>query len=204
MVVPDYRGHNDSEGAEFTTRALADHWYTRDAIAAYFGLASLEGFDPGRVYMLGHSMGGPITQRTLLVLGDKIRAASIWSGSGERPQGYLLARDLGKSGGNDALDIAKPSLDKLTQELAQLGGEGSYEDLTARKHIGELHVPLLIQHSRGDGSTPANGSMELAARLYLAKREYQLFVYDSDDHLFSGDDFKQAVERDLLWFETHQ
>jgi len=56
VVVPDYRGHNDSEGAEFTSRALADHWYTRDAIAAYFGLASLEGFDPGRVHMLGHSM----------------------------------------------------------------------------------------------------------------------------------------------------
>ena len=35
--------------------------------------------------VLGHSMGGPITQRALLVLGDKIQAASIWSGSGFGP-----------------------------------------------------------------------------------------------------------------------
>lgn len=204
VVVPDYRGHNDSDGAEFTSRALADHWYTRDAIAAYFGSVSLEGIDPRRVYMLGHSMGGPITQRALLVLGDKIRAASVWSGSSERLQVSLLVRDLGKSGGNDTLDIEKPGLDELTQELALLGGEVSYEDLTARKHIGELRVPLVIHHSRGDGSTPANGSLDLAARLYIANREYQLFMYDSNDHLFSGDDFKQAVERDLQWFESHR
>jgi len=204
VVTPDYRGHNDSEGAEFTTRAFAARWYTRDAIGAYFGLASLKGIDPNCVYMLGHSMGGPITQRALLVLGDKIRAASVWSSSGERPQGYLLAREMGKPSGEDALDIAKPGLDKLAQELAQLGGEVSYEDLTARKHIGELRVPLIIHHSRGDESTPANGSLDLAARLYMAKHEYQLFMYDSNDHLFSGDDFKQAIERDLQWFESHR
>ena len=204
VVVPDYRGHNDSEGADYITRALADHWYTRDAIATYFGLVSLEGIDPMRVYMLGHSMGGPITQRALLVLGDKIQAASVWSGSSERLQGSLLARDLGKPGGNDTLDIAKPGLDELAQELALPGGGVSYEDLTARKHINELQVPLIIHHSRGDGSTPANGSLDLAARLYMAKHEYQLFMYDSNDHLFSGDDFRQAVERDLQWFESHR
>jgi dipeptidyl aminopeptidase/acylaminoacyl peptidase len=203
VVAPDYRGHNDSEGAEYTTRALADHWYTRDAIAAYYGLASLTDIDHKRVYMIGHSMGGPITQRALLVLRDKIQAASVWSGSGERPLGYVMAREMKDSGGNDSLDVAKPGLDKLERELAQLGPDLSLEDLSARKHIDELKVPLSIHHSRGDGSIGATGSMELAARLYMAGREYQLFIYDSDDHLFSGSEFEQAVEHDLAWFRAH-
>jgi dipeptidyl aminopeptidase/acylaminoacyl peptidase len=204
VVVPDYRGHNDSEGTEFISRALADHWYTRDAVAAYFGLSSLSDVNLGLVYMNGHSMGGPITQRALLVLGDRIRAASVWSGSAERHLSYMMAREMKDARGKDALDIDKPGLNALAQELGQSGRAVSLEELSARKYIDELQVPLAIHHSSGDGSTGANGSLELAARLYMAGRKYQLFVYESDDHLFSGKDFELAVERDLRWFENHR
>jgi len=203
-VTPDYRGHNDSEGAEFTTRVLADHWYTRDAIAAYFGLLSMDGVNLKRVYMLGHSMGGPITQRALLALGDKIRAASVWSTSGERPIAWMMAMEMKDGNGFDTPDTAKPMLDKLSDELEQLGNSMSIDDLSTWRFIDQLVVPLTIQHSKGDGSTNANSSRELAARLYMARHEYQLFLYDSDDHLFSGDDFEQAVTRDLQWFEQHR
>ena len=204
VVTADYRGHNDSEGADYTSRVLADHWYTRDAIATYFGLTSLAGIDRSRVYMLGHSMGGPITQRASLVLGDKIRAASIWSSSSENPLRHLASRELGASVKTDALDIEKPGLDRFMQEMTQIGTELSYDDLTARKFIDELQVPLVIQHSRGDKSTLSQGSLELAGRLYMSNKKYQLFIYDSDAHLFDGDDFQQAVDRNLKWFESHR
>ena len=70
--------------------------------------------------------------------------------------------------------------------------------------VPQLKAPLSIQHAKGDGSTGVNSSLELAARLYMAGREYRLFIYDSDDHLFSGDDFEQAVERDVQWFTSHR
>ena len=202
VVTPDYRGHNDSEGAEFTARVLADYWYTRDAIAAYFGLASLDGVDRGRVYMLGHSMGGPITQRALLALGDKVRAASVWSTSGERPVAWMMRMELQEAENAGDSGAAKPMLDQLHGELVQLAV--SLDDLSTWSYIAELQVPLSIQHSKGDGSTGVNGSLELAGRLYMARREYQLFLYDSEDHLFTGDDFEQAVERDLQWFAQHR
>jgi dipeptidyl aminopeptidase/acylaminoacyl peptidase len=205
VVTPDYRGHNDSEGADYTRHALAVHWYTRDAIAAYFGLASLDGIDHQRVYMLGHSMGGPITQRALLALNDRIRAASVWSsGSGEHMLSFWMDMSIKELGNTDNSGTVKPPLDRLARELAQLGPDKSLEDLSIGEHLAGLEVPLAIQHAKGDATTDVNGSLELAARLYLAGREYQLFLYDSDEHLFSGDDFDQAVERDLQWFESHR
>lgn len=41
VVVPDYRGHNDSVGSEFVQSPLAAYWYTRDVIAAYRALPCL-------------------------------------------------------------------------------------------------------------------------------------------------------------------
>jgi pimeloyl-ACP methyl ester carboxylesterase len=81
VVTPDYRGHNRSEGLAYTRVALATHWYTRDVIAAYLALPSLEHVDITNVFMLGHSMGGIITLRATLILQDRVRAAAIWSAS---------------------------------------------------------------------------------------------------------------------------
>jgi pimeloyl-ACP methyl ester carboxylesterase len=203
VVVPDYRGHNDSEGAEFTKRALADSWYTRDAITAWFGMASLDKVNTDKMYMLGHSMGGPITLRAALALGDRVQAASVWSGSGERPLPRMMSDVLNEVTGRESSDTSKPGLDKLAQELAELGGGVSYEALTARASISDLQVPLMIQHSRGDRSTDVNGSLELAAALYLSTRKFQLHIHESDKHLFDGKDFDQAVENDSRWFESY-
>jgi dipeptidyl aminopeptidase/acylaminoacyl peptidase len=205
VVAPDYRGHNDSEGTEYTQLALAVHWYTRDAIAAYFGLASLDGIDHQRIYMLGHSMGGPITLRALLALNDRIRAASVWSGgSGEHMLSFWMYMSMRESGKTDNNGTVKPPLDRLARELAQLGPDMSLDDLSVGERLAGLQVPLAIQHAKGDATADANGSLELAARLYMGKREYQLFLYDSDDHLFSGDDFDRAIRRDLEWFGSHR
>ncbi len=95
VVIADYRGHGDSQQQVFglVDRVLnwyglkmhqiytPAYWYTRDVIGAYFAAIKLDGVNPDQVYMVGHSMGGGITQRSILALGDRINAASIWSTS---------------------------------------------------------------------------------------------------------------------------
>jgi dienelactone hydrolase len=83
VVVPDFRGHNISEGIEFTTLDNASYWYARDVIAAFRALGSLPGADTEQVFMWGHSMGGSITLRVLMALGDEVRGASIWSSAAD-------------------------------------------------------------------------------------------------------------------------
>ena len=203
VVVPDYRGHNDSAGAGFTRSALAEFWYTRDTIAAYLALDSLPGVDPGRVYMTGHSMGGPVTQRALLALGERIRAASIWSSSAEQPLPYLLLRALPEGAVDDTGETRKPTLDGMRRELMDTQGGATLEDLTAQPALARLQVPLAIHHARDDATTPLSGSLAVAARLYMAGLPYGLYLYESDEHLFTGDDLRLAIERDLAWFASY-
>jgi dienelactone hydrolase len=80
VVWPDYRGHNISQGIEFTRQADAALWYARDVVAAFAALGSLPRANTESVFLWGHSMGGGITLRAALALGDRIRGASIWSG----------------------------------------------------------------------------------------------------------------------------
>jgi dienelactone hydrolase len=203
VVVPDYRGHNVSAGADYTSRALADAWYSRDAIACFLALESLAGLDLQRAYMLGHSMGGGITLRALLALEDRVRAASIWSTSGGNGLAFMLDKEIQANALVDSASVAKPALDQLRQELESLGGAGQLQDVYPLAWLAQLNVPLSIQHASGDLSTPVQNSLEIAARLYIANKDYQLKLYPGEDHLFNGADFDAAVQRDLAWFQQH-
>ncbi|MCH5376015.1 MAG: prolyl oligopeptidase family serine peptidase [Planctomycetes bacterium] len=79
VIWPDYRGHNVSQGLEFTRSPDAPAWYTRDVIAAVRAVPSLPDADAENIFLWGHSVGGDVTLRALLALGAGIRAASIWS-----------------------------------------------------------------------------------------------------------------------------
>lgn len=84
VIAPDYRGHADSDGAEFTLASspLAPlAWYSRDVVALVSTIDSIEQADKQHVFMLGHSMGAAITVNAVIALSQKIRAASLWSTS---------------------------------------------------------------------------------------------------------------------------
>ena len=204
VVAPDFRGHNISEGREFTARILAEAWYSRDAIACFLALESLPGLDLEHAYMLGHSMGGPITLRALLALGDRVRAGAVWSTAGVSKLPYMMGEMLKTSGGEDSSGHPKAAMDALAQELAELGQGVTIYDVSPIAQTGQLQVPLSIQHSMDDRSTPVTNSLELAGRLYLAGKNYQLKVYAADGHLFADEAFIAAVARDIQWFQRHR
>ena len=200
VVVPDYRGHNASAGIEFTDRALATYWYVRDVIGAYFGALALAGVDTDAVFMTGHSMGGYITQRALIALGERIRAASIWSTSGEDVATYLYSVDLGEAASDSSQQLPGERMSKLSGELGDLA-EGS-AGLKTLALLDRLQTPLLVQHARDDQTTALWGSLAVASRLRLAGKPFELVVYPGSDHLFTGADREAAIERDLQWFAT--
>ncbi len=77
VLRSDYRGHDQSEGEARGAYGAPD--YTVDVLNA---LASMEQFpdaDPNRIGMWGHSMGGYITLRSMVIT-DTIKAGVIWAG----------------------------------------------------------------------------------------------------------------------------
>lgn len=81
VVVPDFRGHNDSESGGYEPDEQEASWYARDAVAAFRALPTLDDADTKNVFLWGHSLGGAVTLRALLALKEEVRGASIWSTS---------------------------------------------------------------------------------------------------------------------------
>ena len=79
VVVPDYRGHNDSSGAEFTLQESSPRWYVRDVLGLIEALKSDTQANMDHLFMLGHSMGAEVTLYAATALGDQLKGASIWS-----------------------------------------------------------------------------------------------------------------------------
>ena len=79
VIAPDYRGHNDSSGAEYTLHESSPNWYARDVLGIIDKLQSNGSANMDHLFMLGHSMGAEVTLLAAAALGDKLKGVSIWS-----------------------------------------------------------------------------------------------------------------------------
>jgi len=78
VVLPDYRGHNSSEGLEFTKRDNAIEFYADDVMALMAGLDEIDDADMSNVFMWSHSMGGAVSMRVLQAT-HLVKGASFWA-----------------------------------------------------------------------------------------------------------------------------
>ncbi|MCA1554884.1 MAG: alpha/beta fold hydrolase, partial [Chloroflexi bacterium] len=77
VLKSDYRGHGDSEGRP--SSAYSSPAYTVDVLNAVASIKRFKDADSNRIGMWGHSMGGQITLRAMVVSKD-IKAGVIWGG----------------------------------------------------------------------------------------------------------------------------
>lgn len=78
VVMPDYRGHNNSEGLEFTTMKQSVDYYAEDVVALLKLLKQVEQVNLDQVFMWSHSMGGGVSLRALLAT-EVIKGAAFWA-----------------------------------------------------------------------------------------------------------------------------
>ncbi|MDH3747589.1 MAG: alpha/beta fold hydrolase [Gammaproteobacteria bacterium] len=202
VVMPDYRGHSDSEGFEFTEGMLESSYYTEDVATLLAGLSDIEDADLDNVFMWGHSMGGEVTLRTLLVT-ERVRGATIWSTVGGEiwDQSYYYSRyenDLEPDGS----DVPKSVIDDLRRDIAKLDGEFDPADVEPLFNLQYLHTPVIIHHSVGDRSAPYKSSERLARELYLRALPYEFYSYPGSDHLFDDETMRAAAARDVAFFQS--
>ena len=76
--MADYRGHNTSEGYEFTRLPNAPDLYATDVLALLSALSIIDGLRTDCIFVWGHSMGAHVSLRTI-VSHEGIRAVSLWS-----------------------------------------------------------------------------------------------------------------------------
>ncbi|MGB0879983.1 MAG: alpha/beta hydrolase family protein [Polaribacter sp.] len=206
VVTPDYRGHNISEGFQFTqTSYLASSYYTIDVLNLISTIKEIKNTDVDNIFYIGHSMGGDVGLKTLLAT-NKIKAASIWSGvsASTYEQALYYGKFYDKEGNKTTPISINTYMEKLNKTIHNLGFKYDINAGDAIHSINEINTPIIIHHARWETSVPYQWSESLAAKLFTYNKVFELHTYNSKNHLFKDENRLKAVERDILFFNKHK
>lgn len=199
VLKSDYRGHGDSEGEARGGYGSPD--YTIDVLNGLAAMRQLPQVDGDRVGMWGHSMGGWITLRSMVVT-DSIKAGVIWAGVvGSFPDLYQRWRRP-----SQPTPLAtRPGSWRST--LVQRFGSPEenpafWDSLSANRFLDRLAGPIQLHHGTADADVPLLFSEILAEDLKEAGRPGELFVYPGDDHNLSAN-LGLALRRSVAFFDQH-
>jgi dipeptidyl aminopeptidase/acylaminoacyl peptidase len=220
----DYRGHGDSEGEARGPYSNSD--YTIDVLNGLAAVQTHPDADPARVGMWGHSMGGYITLRTM-VISDAIDAGVIWGGVvGPYPdlfnragaEATAVAADPAAVTATQAAAEATATVRALTATPAFQRGRwrnslietyGTPEEnpafwasISANAYLADISGPLQLHHALDDETVPAAVSVLLQSQMEAAGRPSELYLYENDTHDIDNN-FYTAMRRSLEFFDRY-
>lgn len=206
----DYRGHDQSEGE--ARGAYGDPGYTADVLNAAAALRRYPEADAGRIGMWGHSMGGYLTLRAMVV-DPGIKAGVIWAGV-VAPYPDLFARGgdfltpppTGEAGANSGGTPAPGRGRWRSTWIAQYGTPAEnpefWSSISSNSYLSDLAGPLQLHHGTADSSVPLAASETLYAQMLAAGQPVEFYIYDGDNHNLSGF-FTTAMQRTIAFYDEH-
>lgn len=202
LLRPDYRGHGSSEGIARGGYGSPD--YVVDVLNALETVRRHPDVDPERVGMWGHSMGGYIALRAMVVT-NTIKAGVIWGGVvGSYPD--LLFNWFGRSPLAPVPGISPAATSWRRQLLEQYGvpeqNPGFWASISANTYLTDLSGPVQLHHGTADAEVPVQWSVTLERQIREAGAPVELHTYPSDNHDISGA-LSTALSRSVAFFDAH-
>ena len=197
----DYRGHDRSEGE--ARGAYGSSGYTADVLNAVAALQRFPLVDPQRIGMWGHSMGGYLTLRSM-VISSEIKAGVIWAGVvASYPD--MLTR-WRRSDNPTPTPLPSGPRRWRAEWVEQYGSPEEnpefWSSISANSYLADLSGPLQLHHGTADESVPLEFSETLYEQLQQAGQPAELYTYPDDNHNLSGF-FSMAMQRTIEFFDRY-
>ncbi|TME76847.1 MAG: alpha/beta fold hydrolase [Chloroflexi bacterium] len=170
VFKPDYRGFGSSQGTPVSAYYAPDD--TIDVLNAVTTMQRYANADPNRIGMWGHSMGGNITLRAL-VIDPRIKVAVIWAGVTATYYDMLYNPDQNKA---------------------------FWDSISPMAYLADITAPIQIHHGTADVEVPLQFSQTLASDLKAAGKPVELYTYAGSDHNIAQG-FSQAMARSVAFFD---
>lgn len=195
----DYRGNGNSEGEPGGHFSPA---YTIDVFNALGSLKKYADADPNRIGMWGHSLGGDITLRAIVISKD-IKAGVIWAGTVGlyAEQTNMWGRRHGSQGG--PVPGSTPS---AQQGLEQFGTPQQnpqfWDSISPNNYVADLSGPLQLHHGTADQEVPLRFSQALYDQVKTVGKSVEFYTYPGSDHNISQG-FALAMQRTIAFFAKY-
>lgn len=200
---PDYRGHADSEGQP--EGAYFSPGYTVDVLNAFYSVRRRPDINKDKMGMWGHSMGGNITQRALVITPD-IKAAVVWGGVVGSYQDMFDYWWNRRSPRPQSSPNAMGRINSRQMFLTQYGSPSAQSDFWQKidptYFIQDVKAPVQIHHGLADETVPYQLGQRYNEQLKNAGKTVELYEYPGADHDISQP-FNLAMERSVEFFDKY-
>lgn len=193
----DYRGHDRSEGQAGGVYTQPN--YSIDVLNAVASVKRYPDADPNRIGMWGHSMGGYITLRSMVVTKD-IKAGVIWAGVVARYPDLFTRWNPGAR-----QTTAGPGswVYSLEQSYGSVETNSEFwRSISANGYLQDLNGPIQIHHGTADADVPWEFSQMLYDEVLQANQTAELYLYEGDNHNISNS-FSLAMQRTIEFFDRY-
>ncbi len=196
----DYRGHDASEGD--ATGAYGSPGYQIDVLNAVASIKQYPEVNPDKIGMWGHSMGGYLTLRTMVISKD-VKVGVIWAGvAASYPDLLYNWRRTGSF-------TPSPSSRGVGWRTHWIEAYGTpeqnpvfWDSVSATSYLADLSGPLQLHHGTEDEDVPLEFSIRLAELARDAEKIADLYTYEGDNHNISGN-FSIAMQRTIAFFDLY-
>jgi dipeptidyl aminopeptidase/acylaminoacyl peptidase len=199
----DYRGNDRSEGKALG--AYGDPGYTTDVLNAVASLKAYPLADPQRIGIWGHSMGGFLTLRAMVISKD-IKAGVIWAGVvGSYPEMLCCWHHR-----SPTVPTRTPNPEyrfNWRDQWVKLFGSPElnpdfWAGISANSYLADLSGPIQIHHDLGDSEVPVKFSQDLYQDTLAAGKVAEYFEYPGDDHNIANY-FGLAMQHTIDFFDRY-
>lgn len=198
----DYRGHGSSEGV--ASGAYGSNGYVIDVLNAVASVKKYKEANPDKIGMWGHSLGGYITLRNMVVNPD-IKVGVIWAGvvASYPDLLYNWRRSTITPSPNPTTTGPRRWRDMLISQYGTPENNPEFwSSISANSYLKDISGPLQLHHGTADTSVPVKFSQTLEEQLKKVGKSVELYTYQGDDHNLANN-FSTAMNRSIEFFDRY-
>lgn len=191
-IAPDFRGYARSDPGLNLYRA----GFMVDALNAVGSVKSLPFADARNIGIWGHSMGGGVATRAMVV-SDQIKAAVLYgpvSADFNEPR-YFYAF------GGEGIDKVAPDL--FDSVYFWTNDKQLIHDLSPINFLGNVTAAVSIHQGIADTTTPKEWAEAIRDGLRSAGKNVEFFEYPGQGHAFSGTSWNLFNQRVVKFFDLY-
>lgn len=203
VFKPDYRGNGQSEGQP--EGAYYSPAYATDVLNALSSVKKYKDADSNRIGMWGHSMGGNITLRDLVVDPKDIRVAVIWGGvvGSYSDLVYNWQRHVSYQPPPSELALRNRSRQQLFSKYGDPKQNLTFwNSIDPTNYLSDISAKIQLDVGESDEEVPIAFSQSLYNKLKTLGKTVEYYSYPGSDHNISQG-FDLAMQRSIDFFNKY-